>query len=141
MWASIPFWKFLRFFLVYLILFVAGFSTINNSTTFGILSYFFYVIFLQYGIYVLAFTYGLIFQYRNVFNLMILIFFTIVLFVLGVIAFSVWFPLFPFMHDYAPYHLKSTLSLAIPQSLSFLAGCLVTSGFRYVYLRLKNRTN
>jgi hypothetical protein len=140
MWASVPFWKFLRFFLVYLTLIVVGLYTINSSNTFGVLSYFFYVLFFQYGIYMVAFTYGLIFQYRNAFNLVTLIFFTVFLFILGIIAFSIWFPPFPFMHDYASYHFKKTLSLAIPQSLSFLAGCLVTASFRYVYIRLKKST-
>jgi hypothetical protein len=138
--ASVPFWKFVRFFLTYLALFVMGYYTISDSSTFGILSWFFYVVMLQYGIYVVAFIYGLIFQYRNAFNLVTLIFFTVFLFILGFIAFSFWFPSFPFMYDYASYHIKSTLSLAIPQSLSFLAGCLVTASFRYGYIHLKKRT-
>jgi heme/copper-type cytochrome/quinol oxidase subunit 4 len=128
------YWKFLRFYLIYLGIFIGFVYTIGSKqeTTYETIVAFFYLIMLQIGLYLVSFIYGLKFQLRNRINMLNLLVITGILFVLGAVAFSVWYPPFPYFYNYHSTNLKNMTILALCQSLSFLAGCLLISGIHYL---------
>jgi heme/copper-type cytochrome/quinol oxidase subunit 4 len=128
------YWKFLRFYLIYLGFFISLVYTLGSKheNTYEAIGTFFYLFMLQFGLHLVSFIYGLNFQLRNRINMLNLFVMTGILFVLGAVAFSVWYPPLHFLYNYHSTNLKNLTNLAIGQALSFLSGSLLISGIHYL---------
>lgn len=132
-----PMTCFLRFFLIYLGLVIAGVYTVDKDLEhlYDAFLFVFYMLMLSFGFYLIPFVFGLAYQYRFSLTFRQLLLYSGLLFLIGAAAFSFWFPPLPFLPRYDPSHWRSIRLLAFRQALCFLGGALLTAGGKYLQMR------